>query len=96
MGKYRLTQRADDELFEIFLYGFEWFGETQAERYRAGLQHCFELLAANPRLGRAADIVSPGLHRHEHASHVILYEEEPGGVLIVAIVHGRSIRRLRL
>jgi toxin ParE1/3/4 len=36
------------------------------------------------------------VHRHEYAAHVILYEPVDGGVLILAIVHGRSMRRLAL
>lgn len=47
-------------------------------------------------MGRKADVIRPGVHRHEHASHVILYEVSDGGVLILAIVHARSIRRLTL
>ena len=47
-------------------------------------------------MGRKADAIRPGVHRHEHASHVILYEVVTGGVLILAIIHGRSMRRLAL
>ncbi|HTV32531.1 MAG TPA: type II toxin-antitoxin system RelE/ParE family toxin [Methylocella sp.] len=48
---------------------------------------CFELLAANPRIGRKADEFSPGSRRHEHAHHVIFYNEQPDGVLITGIIH---------
>ena len=37
-----------------------------------------------------------GHRRHEHKSHVILYEPTDDGVLILAVVHGRSVRRLKL
>ncbi len=47
-------------------------------------------------MGRKADAIRPGVHRHEHASHVILSEVVTGGVLILAIIHGRSMRRLAL
>ena len=66
---------------------------TQAEAYRKGIIECFELLAANPRLGRKADEFFRGSRRHEHAHHVIFYDEQPDGVLITGIVHERSIRR---
>lgn len=36
------------------------------------------------------------MRRHEHGSHVILYREEKDGVLIVAVLHSRSIRGLKL
>jgi hypothetical protein len=62
---------------------------------REGMIQCFQLLADMPRLGRKADQLSPGARRREHARHVIFYEEEPDGVLIIGIVHERSIRTLR-
>ncbi|WP_353640839.1 hypothetical protein [Mesorhizobium sp. WSM2239] len=34
--------------------------------------------------------------RHEHGSHVAIYKEQPDHVLIVAVVHGRSVKGLKL
>jgi len=96
MSSYGLTERAKSDLFDIFLYGYEQFGAKQAEAYADSLDHVFQLLAANPRMGRKADLIAPGVHRHEHGSHVILYEPSPTGVLILALVHGRSVRKLAL
>lgn len=94
MSEYRLTQAAEDDLLEAFLHGFETFGRRQAEEYRASLIRCFALLAENPRLGRQADAFAAGARRHEHAQHVIFYDEQPYGVLIIGIVPARSIRHL--
>ncbi len=96
MTDYALTNRAGNDLFEIALYGYERFGARQAEAYAAELEHVFQLLAENPRLGRMAATIARGVRRHEHGSHVILYEEVSGGVLVLAIVHKSSVRRLRL
>lgn len=96
MTSYGLTQRARSDLFEIFLYGYEQFGVRQAEAYADGLDHVFRLLAENPRMGRKAEAIAPGVRRHEHGSHVILYEATDTGVLILAVVHSRSVRRLSL
>ena len=96
MNSYALTKRAEADLFDVFLFGYEQFGEKQAETYAAELEHVFQLLADNPRMGREAEIVGQGVRRHEHASHVILYEIVPGGVLILAIVHSGSVKRLAL
>lgn len=93
MSEYRLTKDADADLLDIFLYGLE-FGLTRAEDYRNSLARCFELLAAHPNLGRKTDEFAPGARRHEHARHVIFYDEQPDGVLVTAIIHERSIRRL--
>ena len=95
MAEYQLTNDASDDLLKIFLYGFETFGEAQAEDYREDMRRCFQRLADNPRLGRKADEVAPGARRHEHGRHVIFYDEQPYGVLILAIIHERSIRHLK-
>ncbi|MBN9036875.1 MAG: type II toxin-antitoxin system RelE/ParE family toxin [Rhizobiales bacterium] len=96
MSSYRLSARADRDLGDIFFASIELFGPNQARRYRASLGHCFSLLADNPRMGRSAAGIAPGVRRHEHGSHVILYREVDGGVLILALVHGRSVRGLEL
>jgi toxin ParE1/3/4 len=94
MNSYGLTEEAADDLVTIFLDGIESFGLSQARYYRDRLERCFALLANNPRMGRPADAFSAGARRHEHGSHVIFYEEALHGVLVIAIVHQRSIRRL--
>ena len=94
VSEYRLTRDADADLLDVFLYGLETFGLTRAEDYRDSLTRCFEILAANPKMGRKADEFAPGAGRHEHARHVIFYDEQPDGVLIIAIIHERSIRKL--
>ena len=95
MADYRLTRAADADLLEIFIYGLDRFGLAQAERYRDGLLRCFEHLAANPGMGRAADPLAVGARRHEHGRHIVFYDEQPYGVLIIALVHERSLRWLR-
>lgn len=96
MAKYRLTKEAESDLLKMFLYGFETFGLTQAEEYREGMIRCFELLAENPRIGRKADALAPGARRHEHARHVIIYDEQPDGVLIIGIIHERRMPRCEI
>ena len=63
---------------------------------RAGFERTFQLLADNPRMGRRADRIAPGVSRHEHGAHVTLYETTASGVLILAVVHGASVRRQEL
>jgi len=93
--EYRLTRAAEDDVLDAFIYGLEAFGPAKAGDYRQDLARCFALLADNPRLGRKADMAAPGARRHEHGRHVIFYEEQPYGVLILAVIHERSIRGLK-
>ncbi|AVH41602.1 type II toxin-antitoxin system RelE/ParE family toxin [Agrobacterium tumefaciens] len=96
MSSYRLTKQAESEILDIFIYGVEQFGLRQAHFYKNELEGCFQLLGDNPRMGRLAPAIGEGVRRHEHGSHVIFYEIDGSGVLILTVVHGRSIRRLKL
>ena len=51
------------------------------------LEGCFKSLSGNPRLGRSAELLAPGLRRFEHRSHTVFYTEDVYGVLIVRILH---------
>lgn len=94
MTDWKLSRRADRDLVELYLYGAETFGRATALAYLDDLYSCFGRLAQNPRLGRPADATGAGLRRLEHRRHVVFYEIEREDVLIVAIVHERSIRRV--
>jgi toxin ParE1/3/4 len=94
--RYGLSKRATNDLYEVFLYGYEQFGVAQAEAYAERLHHVFQLLAENPRMGRAASVIASGIRRHEHGAHIVLYKPSRDGVTILRIVHNRSVRRLRL
>jgi toxin ParE1/3/4 len=94
--EYRLSQRADSDLLQIFIYGLEQFGLGQAEKYQSEFQDVFSLLAENPLLGRAADQIGKGVRRHERGSHIILYDVKTYGVFILALVHKHSVRGLRV
>ncbi len=96
MNNYALTERAEDDLLSVFLDGIELFGLNQARRYKDELDRCFQLMASHPQMGRPAPLIGEGVRRHEHKSHIILYEEKAGGILILAVVPAKSVRLLKL
>jgi toxin ParE1/3/4 len=96
MGDYRVSDKADEDLLNIYLYGVAQFGRPKAVEYQLSFERCFELIADNPRMGRLSATIRAGLRRHEHGSHVVLYKEHPDHVLIVTVVHVRSVKGLKL
>ena len=93
MADFRLSQRARDDLIDIYFDGAEKFGRYQAEAYFSGLERSFGLIADFPMIGVSADELVPGLRRFRFQSHVIFYTMEAGHVFIRAIVHGRQQAR---
>ena len=96
MSRVRFSNRSEADLLDIFAYGITQLGVAQAERYRADLEACFQLIAERPLMGRLARNVTPNIRRHEHGRHVIFYEPDGDGVIVLALIHQRSIRRLVL
>ena len=89
MADYRLSRRAAADLEAIANYTIEQFGVAQARRYRDSLRLCFERLTENPRMGRRAEHLSPGLRRFEHRSHVVFYTPSDNETYLVRILHAR-------
>lgn len=92
---YRLSRQAATDLKDIYRYGRRRWGKVQAERYASQLQQCLTLLAVRPYAGRRREELQPqGLHSFVQGSHVIFYQPQPYGVLIVRVLHGtQDVRR---
>lgn len=86
MENYRLTKEADKDLVDIYEYGIFNFGLKKAQTYLLGLHQCFQSLADVPSVGRSADELASKLRRFEYQSHVVFYQVECDGVLIVRVL----------
>lgn len=51
MADYVLSNKADSDLTEIYIYSYQAFGEAKADAYFLSLRDCLQALADNPRLG---------------------------------------------
>jgi toxin ParE1/3/4 len=87
--RVELSEAADRDLIEIYLYSHRQFGEAQADAYLLSLEACFSRLAQSPRLGRSAEHLRPGYFRFEHASHTIFYTLLDEGIRVVRVLHER-------
>jgi toxin ParE1/3/4 len=87
MAEYKLSQRAADNLVEIYAYTELNFGRYQADAYNAGFDRVFGLLAQFPRMGRDASDLRAGLRRFRFQSHSTFYTEEGDHIFIRAISH---------
>lgn len=84
---YRLSARADRDLAEVYLYTFEKFGESQADRYLLKLHDCMLRLAQEPGTGRLVREVPGDYRRFDCGSHGVFYQEAPYGILVVRVLH---------
>ena len=57
MGNYKLSNQAEADLYRIWLYGFQEFGEARADIYLLAFFERFDELAENPYRYPAVDHV---------------------------------------
>ena len=89
MGEFRLSERADLQLDDIYFYGVQTFGVYQAEAYHSGLARIFGLIADFPLMGASADFVKVGLRRLRFQVHFVYYTVETDHVFIKGILPQR-------
>jgi len=87
MADYVLSNKADADLDDIYVYSYRTFGEAKADAYLQSLSDCLRSLADNPGLGRQVAEIEPGLFRHRHARHTVYYLTEDAGIFIVRVLH---------
>ncbi|GLS00477.1 hypothetical protein GCM10007859_04830 [Brevundimonas denitrificans] len=67
------------------------FGVAQADRYIDGLLGALDLIADFPAAARLRTELKPPIRAYPYKSHVILYDiEATGDVLVVRIRHGHE------
>lgn len=74
MIEIRKTILAESDLEEIWLYSFQEWGETQADKYHDHLTHAIEQLGHNPQLGKPCDYFQSGYRMFQAERHTIYYQ----------------------
>ncbi len=88
---YRLSRKAEEDILDVFLYGAEQFGLSQAAHYQGQLEKTFDFLADNPRIARERHEIAPPVRIHPIGSHLIVYTlDDHGEILIVRVRHGHE------
>jgi toxin ParE1/3/4 len=88
---FKLSNKAVEDLLQIWTEGAVQFGVAQAERYHDGLEAVFQFLAENPRAARLRLEIVPPVRAHPFKAHLVVYEvEDDQNILILRIRHGRE------
>jgi len=88
MAKYKLTNKAVDDLTQIWNYTFNKWSESQADKYYHMLIDYFNEVACNPDLGKNYSAVIENLLGFRAGRHIIFYRRiEENEVEITRILH---------
>ncbi len=97
MAKYYLTNKAVDDLSEIWNYTIETWFEIQAEKYYGLLIASCDDLANNPELGKNYDIISKEVLGFKSGEHIIFYSIiSKNEIEVKRILHGRMDLKSKL
>jgi toxin ParE1/3/4 len=97
MAKYKLTNKAVEDLTDIWDYTFENWSERQADKYYQLLIESFTEIAENPFLGKNFDTIIESLRGFKVGRHVVFYWEiEERRIEILRILHDHMDLKNRL
>ncbi|MEE9398298.1 MAG: type II toxin-antitoxin system RelE/ParE family toxin [Methylococcales bacterium] len=89
MSHYVFSRQAENDLIEIYRYGYLNHGQRKAELYQEALKRKCELLADSPYICRERNEFTPPVHIHPHKKHLIIYTIETDHILIIRFCHER-------
>jgi toxin ParE1/3/4 len=97
MVRYKLTNKAVEDLTQIWNYTFNKWSENQADiYYRMLIENCKEL-ACNPDLGKNYSEVTQNLLGFKAGRHIIFYRRiEENEIEITRILHGQMDLKNRI
>jgi toxin ParE1/3/4 len=93
---YTLSKRAEKDIEEMIESSFLQFGTAQTEKYKQGLEQCFNFLSGDPKIGISVEHLREGYRKFPHQSHVIYYKIRKRGIFIVRVLHERMSEQKHL
>jgi len=86
--KYRISEKAIEDLEKIWIYTFENWSIEQADRYYNLILDEIEFVAENFRSGKSMEHIKSGYRASKVKSHLIFYRKaEDGLVEVIRILH---------
>jgi toxin ParE1/3/4 len=97
MAELRFTNKAVEDLSNIWNYTFDVWSEKQADLYYNMLIEQCNAIAENPSLGKSYETVEKRLCGIIAGKHIIFYRDISDGLIeVVRILHGSMDLRNRI
>lgn len=97
MANYQLTNKAVEDLTNIWNYTCEEWSEAQADKYYALLLHTLEELANQKISGKVYTSIGDNILGCSVGKHIVFYQHlAKGQMLILRILHSRMDLKNRI
>ena len=87
---YNLSFEAKEDLRRIYRYGFENWGEEQADLYYFSLFECFDLIAEKPFMYQAVDHIRKGYRHCVCGSDTIYFRVNDDDIVEIMTIIGQQ------
>lgn len=84
---YVLSNKAEQDLRNIYRYSKLNFDDAQAAAYLTGLEECLNDVANNPAMAQKIDNIRPNYKRYLYQEHAIYFIEKNSFLYIVRVLH---------
>ena len=97
MAKFSLTNKAVEDLSNIWNYTLNEWSEEQADKYYLELIEGCEYLAEKPNFGKNYDEINLKIFGYLVNMHIIFYQKiKPTEILVARILHASSDLKNRI
>lgn len=87
-GTYKISNKAIEDLEQIWFYTFEKWSKSQADRYYNLIINEIEYLSANPNSGKLISHIKEGYHSSKIKSHLVFYRKSKDSTIeVIRILH---------
>lgn len=93
---YEISKLAQQDLEEIWIYTYENWSLSQADKYYRNIIRQFEKICSNPEIGKSIDYVKKGQRTRAIKSHLIVYKILDDKIWIDRVLHERMDIETRL
>jgi len=97
MAKYKLTNKAVEDLSKIWDYSYEVWSENQADKYYFELLEDCQLLAENQNLGKNYTEIDNDIFGYKSGQHIIFFRKfSENEIEITRFLHSRMDLKNRI
>jgi toxin ParE1/3/4 len=82
-----LSRRAQRDMFHILKYSVEMWGKVQARAYQSRFLHAYDLIEANPLIGRALTELGDDTRGYVVGSHIVIYRMRDKSISVIRVLH---------
>jgi len=78
---------AEEDLIDLWIYGYKKWGIVQADNYTDSLEDKLNSLTELPKKYSLRKKLSPAVRICPHKGHIIIYTIESDSILIIRVLH---------